>query len=73
MSNIRLDTIGEILEGDDKGKFIKILDDSQSTGGYLIVTSQGPKFETGYDDWVEDWDSLEGYFQESNWIIRWLA
>lgn len=72
MVNVKLDCLGEIIEGDEKGAFVKILDDSESTGGYLIITSDEKTFERGYDNWVESWQGLEEYFKESNWVINWI-
>lgn len=70
---IRFGEVGVILSGDHQGWQVKILDDTESTGGYLICTS--PNFadstSEAFDDWVEDYDSLKGYFVESNWRIDW--
>ena len=71
MNEIRLNIIGRILEGDDVGLFVKILDDSDNTGGYLVITSKTETFENCHDDWVEDMDSLKNYFEESLWQIEW--
>ena len=71
MSTIKVETIGKILEGDDVNFYIKVLDDLENTGGYLVVISESKSFEKGYDDWVDNWDSLEKYFKESRWIIDW--
>lgn len=72
MDNIKVGVLGKINEGDDIGDFVKIIDDSKNTGGYLILVSpsDSPAGE-GYDDWVENWEDLEAYFKESKWVINW--
>ncbi|WP_087016514.1 hypothetical protein [Thaumasiovibrio subtropicus] len=70
---IKIGQVGTIISGDDAGFEVRILDDSESTGGYLICISRSfnQKSSEGYDDWVEDYESLVGYFSESNWVIDW--
>jgi hypothetical protein len=71
---IEIDRLGLIEAGDDAGKQVKILDDAEVTGGYLICTGVdlGNPAAEGFDDWVESMDALEGYFRESKWVIKWL-
>ncbi|KJF81682.1 hypothetical protein UA31_11070 [Photobacterium angustum] len=66
--------IGLIESGDEQGSQLKVLDDSESTGGFLILTGKnlsGPNYET-FDSWVENKEELHSYFTESNWVIKWL-
>ena len=39
---VPINRVGKILAGDEAGRFIKVLDDSGSTGGFLILTSPSP-------------------------------
>lgn len=70
--NIQINRLGKILQGDEKGYYIKIVDDLENTGGFLILTSPDLDMKKGFDNWVNDKESLKGYFMESNWIIEWL-
>ena len=70
---IEIGKIGKIISGDDKGWELKIVDDDENTGGFLVLTSKdfsNPQAEA-YDAWVDSKQSLEKYFKESNWIIEW--
>ncbi|OCG00865.1 hypothetical protein [Gilliamella sp. wkB112] len=70
--NIQINRLGKILQGDEKGYYIKIIDDLDNTGSFLILTSPDIDMKKGFDNWVKDKRSLEGYFMESNWLIEWL-
>ena len=72
MTEIRIGVVGKILKGDDAGSFIKVVDDSTNTGGYLVFTSSDTSFRESYDDWVENLNKLESYFAESRWTIQWI-
>ncbi|WP_210408473.1 hypothetical protein [Hahella sp. KA22] len=73
MSAGLISTVGKILAGDDAGFFVKVLDDTENTGGYLIITSAKESFEDGHDGWVENMASLKKYFEESQWVVEWKA
>lgn len=70
--NIQINRLGKILQGDEKGYYIKIIDDLDNTGSFLILTSPDIDMKKGFDNWVKDKRSLEGYFMESNWLFEWL-
>ncbi|SDM87670.1 hypothetical protein [Actinomyces ruminicola] len=59
---------GRILDGEYAGWEIEVMYDAEGTGGYYVFLTHG---EEGYDDWVEDSDSVRGYFEEANWPIDW--
>lgn len=70
--DIKIGRSGKILSGSECGSYIKIIDDSENTSGFLILTSASSDFKTGFDNWVEDFSSIEKYFAESGWSIEWL-
>ena len=75
MQKIEIGKTGKILSGQEVGRFVKVVDDNQNTGDYLILTSDDAQFRGGfknYDGWVESLKNLEGFFHEANWSIEWL-
>jgi hypothetical protein len=71
---IKTNVVGRILEGDNRGWYIKIQEDFENSGGYLILVSDDQNFlsDKGFDYWVEKYDNLIGFFEESNWKIEWI-
>lgn len=67
--SIEIGRLGRVERGRNVGWFILVEDDTANTGGYLVL--KGPTPTLGYDDWVENFDALKGYFEESAWIIHW--
>lgn len=73
MTNIPIGKLGRILAGEERGKYVKVLSDKESTGGFLILTGEGMELNHGFDNWVKDEVDLEGYFQDSGWLIEWVG
>lgn len=48
-----------------------IQDDSESTGGFLILTKTDPDGTGGHDNWVETYDDVVRYVSESGWEVEW--
>jgi len=65
---VHINRKGTIRSGKNAGWTVVVQDDTKNTGGYLILL-QGDL--EGYDDWVQDLDSLEKYLQEAHWDIDW--
>lgn len=72
-NEIKINKKGKILEGDNKHWFVIIKEDFENTGGYLILISKNLEFKgnDGSDYWVENYNSLRAFFDESNWKIEW--
>ncbi|AWF80508.1 hypothetical protein BTJ40_06620 [Microbulbifer sp. A4B17] len=71
---IEIGRIGLIESGDEIGCQVKVVNDSENTDGFLILTGKNlrdPKVEA-FDGWVENEKELSGYFEESKWVIKWL-
>jgi hypothetical protein len=71
VANVIIGRVGKIIAGDEVGRYVKIIDDSENTGGFLILTSDDPEFRAGYDNWVENEAALQSYFREARWLIEW--
>jgi hypothetical protein len=69
-----INKIGIIENGQDV-KYLAIIRDEESTGGYYIYTwkegSNGPNKFNAFDDWVENFEALKSYLIESKYIISW--
>lgn len=72
--DIRIGVVGTILSGGDENeRYIKIADNTESTGGFLILTAEDPDMKRGFDAWVKDRDELEKYFNEANYTVDWTS
>lgn len=68
---IKIGVVGRVVEGDETGSYLKVVDDSANTGGYLVLTSANVDMSDAFDNWVEDHESLSRYFAESRWVVNW--
>jgi len=74
MLEIRLKTVGKIVAGEDKGRFVEVLDDSHESGGFLIFTYDSlDRSGDVYDHWVESIVDVDLFFEELAWRIDWQA
>ena len=71
---IEIGKIGIIESGDDRGFQVKVIDDSENTGGFFILTGRNISNQSleVFDIWVANKEELAGYFRESSWVIKWL-
>ena len=72
--NIEIGKVALIDEGDMKGWYMRVDDDTVNTGGFLILYNSCPDMlsGSGYDDWVENKESLKDFFEESFWSLKLL-
>ena len=70
-NGIVIGKVGKIIAGEQQGHFVKIVDDSENTGGFLILICEDAELRVGHDNWVEDEASLRAYFEEAGWIVEW--
>lgn len=69
---VRIGQIDRIIAGYEIGNYVKVIDDKENTGGYLILIAAAPNMQVGFDNWVENKEALAGYFVEAGWSIEWL-
>ena len=70
--DIRIGQVGKIAAGDQRGWYVRVDDDAENTGGYLILTCKTPDMADCFDGWAEDKKSLEQYFLGMGWRILWI-
>jgi len=68
---IKIGKMGKIVAGNELGHYIKVVDDADNTGGFLILTATTSDMREGFDNWVENEDVLISYFKVSGWVIEW--
>jgi len=72
---IPIGVIGCILNSDRVAHRVRVADDLDNTGGFLIYEwwdgSNGPNDYQGFDSWVETRDDLQQFFAESGWQVDW--
>jgi hypothetical protein len=74
MRDLRVGVLGRIVAGDDTERFVEVLDDTNSSGGFLILTYDNvDRSGNAYDSWVESIIDVELYFAESGWDVEWMA
>ncbi len=73
MTNIQFDKTGLIIKGDNTGWYVKLEDDTENTGGFYIYQfkENNENSTEGFDNWMETKEDVIGYFEESNWEIKW--
>jgi hypothetical protein len=71
--NLKINTVGLIVSGEESGSYVKIIEDFDSTSGFLILTSKYRDMSDGYDNWAENIDRVQDYVKESGWDIQWIA
>ena len=55
-----------------KGWYIKILDDTENTGGYLVLQSPEINFQGfGYDNWFLNLEEIQQHFISNDIFIEW--
>lgn len=72
MMDIQINKVGLILHGSQSGWFVKVVDDSAESGGFLVFTADNQEMRGAFDGWVEKYEDLPQYFSEKKWQIEWL-
>jgi hypothetical protein len=75
MIKIPFGILGRVLNGEHPNMMIRVDDDAENTGGFLIYQwwdgSNGPNEHGAFDNWVETQAKLERFFEQSGWLIEW--
>lgn len=69
---VKYNIFGKIMEGENSGWYVKIVDDSKESGGFYIYEFKDINGDDGFDTWLETENDVKGYIYESEWKIKWL-
>ena len=70
MSEIKINVRGQIKKGRWEGHYLVVEDDTEQTGGYLIVVEPNEAGKDGGDMWIEK-ANLGRAFEEAGWDVEW--
>lgn len=68
---LEYNTIGKITAGENCGWFVKIINDTNDSGGYFIYEFEDSDGVNGFDTWLENETHVKGYIYENEWEIDW--
>jgi hypothetical protein len=72
MRDLRLGTLGRIKAGQELGRIVEVIDDSENSGGFLIFTyADMDRAPEVFDSWVESIIDVDVYFDASGWEVEW--
>lgn len=69
--SIKKSVEGTIVSGTKAGYRIRIDDDLENTGGFLIIFWKPDAPHVGADYWVELYSDIMPFFVESGWKVEW--
>src|SRR5438270_10174335 len=70
MAEIQVNVRGRINSGRWTGQYLTVEDDTEQSGGYLIVIEADESGKNGGDLWIEK-DKLNRAFEEAGWEVEW--
>ncbi|MFZ3554878.1 hypothetical protein [Streptomyces sp. BH055] len=69
---IQVDTLRWIASGDEQGRYVYIQELPDDPPSYLVLTAADAALKVaGGDEWVEDFVSLQQFFDEGRWVVEW--
>mgnify|MGYP000233079536 FL=1 len=71
MTTIEINKTGKIIKGDYFGWSVRILNDKDYTGGFLVLLISPFNPQDSYDHWVSDARELNAWFAAQGWEIDW--
>ena len=68
---LKYNTIGKITAGENCGWLVKIINDTDDSGGYIIYEFESDESDDGFDTLLENETQVKGYIYENEWEIEW--